>query len=141
MAHAIAKGSILFKNDALLPREVHFATEPCASGWAVVTDSDGRELDCDIQKVGWTLCCLAAETKATVFGIDHQKMLRRAVAQILDRGVLDHFNSLEITRVNSVASERFPHVQYVTVWAKWRHFRRPLIPFRAGMSSHYAPVK
>lgn len=132
MAHAIAMGSILFKNDALLPREVHFATEPCVIGWTVVTDCDVRELDCEIEKAGWTLCRSAADTKATVFGIDHQKMLRRAIVQILDRGVLDHFNSLEITRVNSVGSERFPLVRYVTVWAKWRHFRRALIPFRAG---------
>lgn len=120
MAHAIAVGSILFKNDALLPREVHFAAEPCAIGWAVVTDCDGRDLDCEIQKAGWTLCSLATETKATVFGIDHQKMLRRAIAQILNRGALDHSNSLEITRVNSVGSERFPLVRHVTVWAKWR---------------------
>jgi hypothetical protein len=131
MAHGIAIGSILFKDDTLLPGEIHFAAEPCAIGWAVV-DCDGRELDIEIQKAGWTLCCSDAETKATVFGIDHQKMLHRAIAQILDRGVLDYVNSLEITRVKSVGSERFPLIRYVTVWAKWRHFRRPLIPFRAG---------
>jgi len=102
------------------------------TGWKVATDFDAYGLDREIQKAGWTLFCLAGEMKATVFGIDDQSMLRRAIGRILGRAESDRFNSLEITRVSSVGSERFPLVRYVTVSAQWRHIQQSLFLSRAG---------
>jgi hypothetical protein len=88
-------------------------------------------LDRKIREAGWTFFCLAGETKATVFGIDGEKMLRRAIEQILVNRVLanprcEKCNSLEITQVASVTSKRFLGVRYVTVSARPRHIRQEI---------------
>src|SRR6266852_8045990 len=56
----------------------------------------------------WTFSWRAGEIGATVFGLDEQKTLRRAVEQILANLQSAEFNSLEIMRVASEASKRFP---------------------------------
>jgi hypothetical protein len=132
MARDIGTGTILVKADAALPKDLRFESEPYVEEWKVVMDLDGNGLDRAIQKTGWTYFCLAGEVKTTVFGIDHQSMLRRAVERLLSRGKLDGFNSLEITRVTSVGSERFPLVRYATVSAKWRHIQESLFLTRGN---------
>jgi hypothetical protein len=131
MQHKIATGAALIRDNASLPGELHFESEPCVPGWTVVTDFDSSELGREIQKTGWSFFCLAGETKATVFGIDDQKMLRRAIEQVLTRGKPCPFNSLEITRVGSLGSERFPLIHYVTISAQWRHIQYGVLPFGA----------
>jgi hypothetical protein len=121
MAHEITTGTILIKDNAFLPEELQLQSEPCVPGWRLVKDFDGCGLDRAIQKTGWTFFCLAGEIKATVFGIDGQKMARRAIERILASRKFEEWNSLEITRVTSVGSERFPLVRYVTVSAQSRH--------------------
>jgi hypothetical protein len=135
MAREIGTGTVLVKNDALLPKELRFEGESFAAGWKMISDLDGCGLDRAIQKTGWTYFCLAGEVKTTVFGIDNQSMLRRAVERILARGKPDGFNSLEITQVVSVGSERFPLVRYVTVSAKWRHIQESLFLSRVNRRS------
>jgi hypothetical protein len=125
-AREITTGTILIRDNALLPKEWGFESEPCVPGWRLVKDLDGYGLDRRIQKAGWTFFCFVGEIKATVFGIDSQKMLRRAIECILAKGKSDGYNSLEITQVASVGSERFPLVRYVTVSAEWRHIQEGL---------------
>lgn len=138
MVREIGTGTVLVKNDAALHKELGFESEPYVEEWKVVTDLDGNGLDRALQKMGWTFFCLAKVVKTTVFGIDRQSMLRRAVERILARGKSDGFNSLEITRVASAGSERFPLVRYVTVSAQWRHIPGEPVsesgqsPFRAS---------
>lgn len=128
MKHEIKAGSILMRADAPLPKELHFERERCLPGWMLVTDLDGHGVDLEIEKAGWTLLCLAGARKTSVFGIDAQKMVCRAIEGIVARDAQDHFNSLEITQVTSAGSERFPLIRYMTVTAQWRHIQRGLIP-------------
>jgi hypothetical protein len=88
-------------------------------------------LDRKIRDAGWTFFCLAGQLGATVFGIDEQKTLSRAVGQILANLESAEFNSLEIMRVTSEASKRFPGVRYVTVSAQSRHIQESAPLFRA----------
>jgi hypothetical protein len=132
MGHKITAGAILIINGAVLPDGLRLECEPCVPGWKIVTNLDMSALDREIRKTGWTFLSLAGESKATVFGIDHQKTLRRAIEKILERGESHHFNSLEITRVVSAGSGRFPLVCYVTVSAQWRHIQQGVMPSRAG---------
>jgi len=74
---------------------------------------------------GMDFLLLAGEIRATVFGIDEQKMVRRTIEEILTRLKSEKFNSLEITRVASEASKRFLGVRYVTVSAQSRHLQGP----------------
>jgi len=127
MEHEIAGGAILIKDDALLPRELHFKSEPCVPGWKVVTDLTA--LDREIQKTGWTFFCSAGEIMTSAFGIDRTKMVRKAIETILARKTSDPFNSLEILKVKFVKSERFPLVQHLTLSARWRHIQQDIIPF------------
>jgi len=88
-------------------------------------------LDRKIRKAGWTFFCLAGQLGATVFGIDEQKTLSRAVEQILASPESAEFNSLEIMRVASEASKRFLGVRYVTVSAQSRHIQDSAFLFQA----------
>ena len=135
MGHKIASGAVLIRKDSALPDQLRLECEPCEPGWTIVTNFDTRGLDREIQKVGWTFFCVAGETRATAFGIDPQKTVRAAIERIVERDSSLRFNALEITRVASVGSERFPLVFYVTVSAQWRHIQRGLIAFQAGRIS------
>jgi hypothetical protein len=88
-------------------------------------------LDRKIREAGWTFFCIAGQLGATVFGIDEQKTLSRAVEQILANLELAEFNSMEIIRVASEASKRFLGVRYLTVSAQSRHIQESAPLFRA----------
>jgi len=82
-------------------------------------------VDREIREAGWTFFCLAGEIRATVFGIDEEKLMRTTIEEILARLKLEKFNSLEITRVASEASKRFLGVRYGTVSAQSRLIKGP----------------
>jgi hypothetical protein len=132
MGHKITPGAALIINGALLPEGLRLESEPCVPGWRIVTNFDTPALDREIRKTGWSFLSLAHESRATVFGIDHQKSLRRAIEKILERGEFQHFNSLEITQVSSAGEGRFPLVCHVTVSAQWRHIQRDSVPSSSG---------
>ena len=96
MPETIKAGTILINDGTLLPDALRFETEPCVPGWRLVRNLDGYGLDRKIHEAGWTFFWLAGETKMTVFDIDGEKMVRRAVKQILAK-LKSQFNSLEIT--------------------------------------------
>jgi hypothetical protein len=129
MQHEITRGDILIKDDAPLPQELRFESQPCVPNWKVVTSLKSPALDREIQKTGWTFLSLAGETKASVFGIDHAKMIRRAIEAIVTSKSSQRFNSLEIVEIKFVGSPRFPLVHYVALSAQWRHIQQHIIPF------------
>ena len=131
MPDTIKTGAILIKEGTLLPEAVRFESEPCVPGWRLVKDLDGCGLDRKIRDAGWTFFCLAGQLGATVFGIDEQKTLSRAVGQILANLESAEFNSLEIMRVTSEASKRFLGVRYVTVSAQSRNIQESAFLFGA----------
>jgi hypothetical protein len=120
MRETIKPGTVLIKEGTLLPQTLRFESEPCMQGWRLVMDLDGCGLDRKIREAGWTFFCLAGQIGVTVFGIDEQKTLSRAVEQILANLASAEFNCLEIMRVDSEASKRFLGVRYVTVSAQSR---------------------
>ena len=60
-----------------LAEAVRFDSECSVPGWRLVKDLDRCGLDREIREAGWTLFCLASEIRATVFGIDEEKMATR----------------------------------------------------------------
>src|SRR6267142_4559792 len=98
MPDTIKTGTILIKEGTLLPESLRFESEPCVPGWRLIKDLDGCRLDRKIREAGWTFFCLAGQLGTTVFGIDEQKTLSRAVEQILASPESAEFNSLEIMR-------------------------------------------
>ncbi len=127
MPDTIKTRTILIKEGTLLPEALRFETEPYVPGWRSVKNLDGYGLDREIHEAGWTFFCLAGETRATVFGIDGEKMVRTAIERIVANPKSEKFNSLEIVRLALVASKRFLGVCYVTVSAQSRHIQKSAI--------------
>src|SRR5947207_14054347 len=118
MSDTIKAGTILIKEGTLLPEAVRFESECTVPGWRLVKDLDRCGLEREIREAGWNYFWLAGEIRATVFGIDEEKMDRRTIEEILARLKSEKFNSLEITRVRSEASKPFLGVRCVTVSAR-----------------------
>ena len=131
MPDTIKPGIILIKEGTLLPETLRFESESCVPGWRLVKDLDGCGLDRKIREAGWTFFCVAGQLGATVFGIDEQKTLSRAVEQILANLESAEFNSLEIMGVASEASKRFLGVHYMTVSAQSRYIQESAPRLRA----------
>ena len=120
MPDTIKAGTILIKDGTFLPDALRFESEPCATGWRLIKNLDGSGLGRKVHEAEWTFFWLAGEIKATIFGFDVQKTVRRAVKRILANLKPGKFNSLEITHV---ARKRFLGVRYVTVSAHSRHIQ------------------
>ena len=120
MAETIKTGTILIKDGTFLPDALQFESEPCATGWRLVKNLDGYGLGRKINEAGWTFFWLAGEIKATVFGFDGQKTVRRAVKRISTNLKSEKFNGLEITQVEA---KRFLGLPYASVCAHSRHIQ------------------
>ena len=131
MPDTVKTGTILIKEGTLLPESLRFESEPCAPGWRLVQNLDGYGLGRKIHEAGWTFSWRAGEIGASVFGLDEQKTLSRAVEQIPATLESAEFNSLEIMRVAAEASKRFLGVRYVTVSAQSRDIQESAPLFRA----------
>ena len=132
MLNAIEAGRIFVRDGTVLPEIMQLESEPYVPGWRSVSNLDGYALGRKIHDAGWTFFCLAYETKATVFGIDGEKMVRRAIERILANreAEAERFNSLEIVRMSSLASKRFLGIRHVTVSARSRHIQQSPIIFQ-----------
>ena len=95
MPNAIQAGRIFVRDGTALPKTLQIESEPYMPGWRSVSNLDGCALGEKIHAAGWTFFCLAYETTATVFGIDAEKMTRRAIERILAnrRAEAEKFNS------------------------------------------------
>ena len=131
MADTIKMGTILIREGTLLPTGAPVESDVFLPGWRLVKNLEGDGLDEKIHEAGCTFFSLADEIGATVFGLDEQKTLRRAVEQILAKRESAEFNSLEIMRVAWETSKRFLGVRYVTVSAQSRNVQANVPLFRA----------
>ena len=122
MTDKIKMGAILIEGGALLPDSLRFESEPYSKAWRLVKNLDGYGLDRKIRQAGWTFFYMA-QIKASAFGFDREKAVRRAVNRVLANLRSEKFNSLEI---NQVAAKRFLGLPYVTVSAHPRHIQETM---------------
>lgn len=119
--------TILIRESTLLPAGLAVESEVFLPGWRIVKNLDRSTLVRNIEGANWTFFCMGRETRTTVFGIDEEKMILRAIKEILARLKSEKFNSLEITGVASVASKRFSDVRYITVSAQSRLIQKAIV--------------
>ena len=115
-----ASGTILIRENALLPAGLAIEGEVFLPGWRVIKNPDRSTLARNIEGANWTFFYLAGEIRATVLGRDRPGNLRRAVKCVLakQRG---EFNSLEITKV---VLKRFLGIPFMSVTAHSRHIQQ-----------------
>ena len=120
MPDAIKMGTILIREGTRLPTGVLVKSDVFLPGWRLVKNLEGDSLKQKVHEAGCTFSSLADQIGATVFGLDEQKMLCRAVEQILAKRESVEFNSVEIVQVAWETSKRFLGVRCVTVAAQTR---------------------
>jgi hypothetical protein len=113
-------GTILIRENTLLPAGLAIESEVFLPGWRVVKNLDGSSLARNIEGANWNFFYLAGEMRVTVLGRDRSGTLRKAVKRVLAKQE-KQFNSLEITRV---VSKRFLGIPFMSVAAHTRHIQQ-----------------
>jgi len=116
-------GTILIRENTLLPAGLAIESEVFLPGWRVVKNLDGSALARNIEGANWNFFYLAGETTATVLGRDRAGTFRRALKRVLVKQE-KQFNSLEITKV---VSKRFLGIPFMlSVAAHSRHIQQSI---------------
>ena len=116
-------GTILIRENTLLPAGLAVEGEAFLPGWRVVKNLDRSALTRKIEGANWNFFYLAGEIRATVLGRDRPGTLRRAVKRVLAKQEGQKFNSLEITKV---VSKRFLGIPFLSVTAHSRHIQESI---------------
>jgi hypothetical protein len=127
-----ASGTVLIREDTILPAGLALESEAFLDGWRIVRGTDDAYgLGRKIEKAHWNFFYLTGETNTIVLGQEKPGTLRRAVKQLLAKREGQTWNSLQIT---SVASKRFLGIPFLSVTANYRHMQESLylIPAWAG---------
>jgi hypothetical protein len=132
-------GTVLIRENTLLPAGLAIKSEVFLPGWRVVKNLDGSALARNIEGANWNFFYLAGATRATVLGRDRSGTLRRAAKRVLAKQET-HFNSLEMR----VVSKRFLGIPFMSVAAYSRHIQQgiclgPAKDFALGVPVHVAP--
>jgi hypothetical protein len=114
------KTVILIREDTMLPPGLSIASNAFFPGWRIVTSPDRSGLTRGIESAHWNFFYNAEETRATVFGADSLRTLRRAVKSILAKQELRSFNSVEVT---TIVSKRFLGIPFLRIVAHLRHIQ------------------
>jgi hypothetical protein len=122
-------GTVLIRENTLLPPDLEVESEVFLSGWRIVKNLDRSALTRNIEGANWNFFYLAGEIRATVLGRERSGTLRRAVKCVLAKQEGQKFNSLEITKV---VSKRFLGIPFMRVTAHSRHIQQGigLVPAR-----------
>ena len=132
MPNVTEAGRIFIREGTRFPEALQIQSEPYRGGWRLVKHFDCRGLDRKLDEAGWTFSCTDAEINLT--GLDEQDTIRKAIARALAEASADNFNSLEITRVATAVSKRFPGVCSVTISIRSRRLQEKVLIEKVLMS-------
>jgi len=131
-------GTVLIRENALLPAGLVIDSEAFLPGWRVVKNLDAPTMARNIEGAHWNFFYLAGATRATILGRDHLGTLRRAAKRLLAKQE-PQFNSLEMR----VVSKRFLG-PFMSIAAYSRHIQEgiclvPAKDFVSGLPRSIAP--
>src|SRR5437879_8284237 len=130
-------GTVLIRENTLLPAGLAVESEVFLPDWRVVKNLDRSTLARNIEGANWNFFYLAGEIRATVLGRDRSRTLRRAVRRVLAKQKGQKFNSLEIT---NVVSKRFLGIPFINITAHSRHIQQGMGLVPATDSALRMPV-
>ena len=112
---------VFIREGTPLPATLSIESEPFVPGWRVVKNLDRQALTREVESANWNFFYLAGQIRATVFGRERPRALRRAVRCVLGKQQGQMFNSLEITKI---VSKRFLGIPFISVTAHSRHIQQ-----------------
>jgi hypothetical protein len=132
-------GTILIRDNTLLPAGLTVESESFLPGWKAVKNLDGYGLARKMEDAKWNYFYLAGVTRTMVLGHEGPETMRRAVRSALAKLDRLKFNSLEIT---NVVSKRFLGIPFTSVAIHSRHIQEAigLVPTKEFVLSMPAPV-
>ena len=132
-------GTILIRDNTLLPPGLMVESESFLPGWRVARNLDGYGLARKIEESKWNYFYLAGVTRTIVLGREGPETMRRAVRRALPRLDRLKFNSLEIT---TIVSKRFLGIPFTSVAIHSRHIQQAigLVPTKEFVLSIPAPA-
>jgi len=132
-------GTILIRENTLLPAGLAVESESFLPGWRVAKNLDGYGLARKIEDAKWNYFYLAGVTRTVVLGREGPETMRRAIRRALARLDRLKFNSLEIT---TVVSNRFLGIPFTSVSIHSRHIHEAisLVPTKEFVLSMPAPA-
>jgi hypothetical protein len=136
MKDSLTPGTIILKDSVQLPKGVKMETEPCASGWKVLTNMDAYGLDRAICQAGWNFFSLAHTLQVSLIGGQGSSLMKRAINRLVARVNDGKFNALEIT---DVSAKSFLGIPYAKISARSRHVQQSI--FLVPKSAVPPPVK
>src|SRR5437879_1049132 len=116
-------GTVLIRENTLLPAGLAVESEVFLPDWRVVKNLDRSTLARNIEGANWNFFYLAGEIRATVLGRDRSGTLRRAVRRVLAKQEGQKFNSLEIS---NVVSKRFLGIPFLNITVHSRHIQQDI---------------
>jgi hypothetical protein len=128
MSNTIKPGSVLFREQTMLPQRLPCESESYRPHWRLVTGCDANALGRAIAKEGWTLFCLVGDIKSIAFAFSRGRGIGKAVSRILAKLNHARFNSVEITEV---IPKRFLGIPYVSISARSRHIQESTYLFHS----------
>src|SRR5437879_12370872 len=105
-------GTVLIRENTLLPAGLAVESEVFLPGWRVVKNLDRSTLARNIEGANWSFFYLAGEMRATVLARDRSGTVRRAVSRVLAKQKGQKFNSLEPT---NVVSKRLLGIPFIDI--------------------------
>lgn len=121
MSSTNMSGTIIIRENTLLPAGLAVESEVFLPGWRAVKNLDGYGLGQQIEEAKWYFFYLAGEHKAIALGREGLGTLRRAVKQMLAKQKGQKFNSLEVT---AIISKRSLGIPFMIVTAHFRHIQQ-----------------
>jgi len=132
-------GTILIRDNTLLPAGLAVESESFLPGWKAVKNLDGYGLARKMEDAKWNYFYLAGATRTMVLGREGPETMRKAVRRALPRLDRLKFNSLEIT---GVISKQFLGIPFTRVSIHSRHIQEAisLVPTKEFVLSMPAPA-
>lgn len=120
MSNSLRVGALLMQVGTLIPGSLGVETEACTPGWKWITNLDGDNFDRKVRNAGWSFFFLAAKLQVIIWGHWTDKLVGKAIKQVLARARPAQFNCLEVTELSA---RRFCGIPYVHLSAHSRHIQ------------------
>jgi hypothetical protein len=118
--NGIHVGAVMMRSGTTFPESVRVEETPYSTGWEMINNAVGHDLDRMIRKADWNFFFMAGSIQANALGRQSETTTRSALKRILAKVKSSTFNCLEITELSTRTLFGIP---YTHVAAHSRHLQ------------------